>query len=296
MAKAQGSDEHPIGDLDAARTRELLQQRGIDWPAPVILESTGSTNADLEALAREGAPEGTSVVADQQTAGRGRLDRTWVSPPGAGLWFSILVRPGPRSARSGPGGGETGDVPADRLGWLPLLAGLAATDALMDACSVRAELKWPNDLVAIAAACGGSEGPRKLGGILSAVVPDAGGQGDAVVIGIGINVNMGSADLPVKQATSVLLEGGRLDRGQLLVTLLVALHERLQQWRSGDDAVAHDYRARCATIGRRVDVAMPSGTTVTGIVSGVDDDGHLLVSDGEATARITAGDVIHATI
>lgn len=282
MAKAQGSDEHPIGDLDAARVRELLQERGIDWPAPVMLESTGSTNADGEALAREGAPEGTSVVADQQTAGRGRLDRTWVSPPGAGLWFSILVRPG--------------DVPADRLGWLPLLAGLAATDALMDACSVRAELKWPNDLVAIAAACGGSEGPRKLGGILSAVVPDAGGLGDAVVIGIGINVNMGSADLPVKQATSVLLEGGRLDRGQLLVSLLVALHERLQQWRSGDDAVARDYRARCATIGRRVDVAMPSGATVTGIVSGIDDDGHLLVSDGEVTARITAGDVIHATI
>lgn len=282
MAKAQGSDEHPIGDLDAARTRELLQERGIDWPAPVILESTGSTNADGEALAREGAPEGTSVVADQQTAGRGRLDRTWVSPPGAGLWFSILVRPG--------------DVPADHLGWLPLLAGLAATDALMDACAVRAELKWPNDLVAIAAACGGSEGPRKLGGILSAVVPDAGGLGDAVVIGIGINVNMGSADLPVKQATSVLLEGGRLDRGQLLVSLLVALHERLQQWRSGDEAVARDYRARCATIGRRVDVAMPSGATVTGIVSGIDDDGHLLVSDGEVTARITAGDVIHATI
>lgn len=282
VAKAQGSDEHPIGDLDAARARESLLARGVDWPAPVILESTESTNSDLEVLAREGAPEGTSVVADQQTAGRGRLDRTWVSPPGAGLWFSVLVRPG--------------DVPADRLGWLPLVAGLAATDALMEACSVRAELKWPNDLVAIAAACGGSEGPRKLGGILSSVVPDAGGLGDAVVMGIGINVNMGSADLPVKHGTSVLLEGGRLDRTQLLISVLAALHERLRQWRAGDEAVPRDYRVRCATIGRRVEVAMPSGTTVTGIVSGIDDDGHLLVSDGESTARITAGDVIHATI
>lgn len=282
MGKAQGSDEHPIGDLDAARLTELLRERGVDWPEPLILESTGSTNADLEVLAREGAWEGTSIVADQQTAGRGRLDRVWVSPPGAGLWVSVLVRPG--------------QVAPDRLAWLPLMAGLAATDALLDSCSVRAELKWPNDLVAIAAACGGSDGPRKLGGILSAVVPDAGGLGDAVVIGIGINVNMGSADLPVKHATSVLLEGGRLDRAQLLVSLLAAMHDRLQQWRSGGEAVARDYRMRCATIGRRVDVVMPSGTTVTGIVSGIDDEGHLLVSDGESTTRITAGDVIHATI
>lgn len=282
MGKAQGSDEHPSRDLDAERVGVLLAQSGLAWPAPVIVDSTGSTNEDLAVLARDGAPEGTSVVADQQTAGRGRLDRTWVSPPGAGLWVSILVRPG--------------HVTPERVTWLPLMAGLAATDALMDACSVRAELKWPNDLVAIAAACGGSDGPRKLGGVLSAVVPDAGGLGDAVVIGLGINVSMGSADLPVKHATSVLLEGGRLDRAQLLISLLSALHDRLQQWRSGDEAVARDYRMRCATIGRRVDVAMPSGTTVTGIVSGIDDDGHLLVSDGESTTRITAGDVIHATI
>lgn len=282
VAKPQGSDEHPIADLDPDRVRELMERQDSAWPLPVIVESTGSTNADLEGLAREGAPEGTSIVADQQTAGRGRLDRTWVSPPGAGLWVSVLVRPG--------------EVAPERLAWLSLMAGLAATDALMDACSVRAELKWPNDLVAIAAACGGSDGPRKLGGILSAVVPHADPLGDAVVIGIGINVAMGSADLPVKQATSVLLEGGRLDRGALLVSLLDALQVRLAQWRSGDEAVPRDYRTRCATIGRRVDVLMPSGAAVTGIVSGIDDAGHLLVTDGESITRITAGDVIHATI
>ena len=275
------SDERPTTDLDAARIGFLMADRA-SWGVPIVVESTGSTNDDVEALARQGAPEGTCVVADEQTAGRGRLDRSWVSPPGAGLWASVLVRPG--------------DMPADRIGWLPLLAGVAVSDALKEACSVRAELKWPNDLVAIAAACGGSEGPRKLGGILSAFVPATAGADAAVVLGIGINVNMGGMDLPVKQATSVMLEGGSLDRSALLASLLVALEDRLAQWRSGEGLVERDYRTRCATIGRLVDVELPNGNKASGVVSGIDDDGHLLVTDGEATVRITAGDVVHATI
>lgn len=275
------SDEHPTSDLTVERVVTLLDGRS-SWPAPLIVASTGSTNEDLTRLAQEGAPEGTCVAADEQTAGRGRLDRTWVSPPGAGLWASVLIRPG--------------DVPPDRLTWLPLVAGVAASDALKEASSVRAELKWPNDLVAIAAACGGSDGPRKLGGILSALLPDAGGEGPAVVLGIGINVNMGGMDLPITQATSVLLEGGRLDRSDLLAALLLALESRLAQWRAGDDQVKRDYRDRCATIGRLVEVDLPGGRQLSGVVSGIDDDGHLVVSDGEATTTITAGDVVHATI
>lgn len=275
------SDERPISDLDPHRLADLLSGHST-WPTPRIVASTGSTNDDLEALARAGAPEGTCVAADEQTAGRGRLDRSWASPPGSGLWTSVLVRPG--------------DVSPARLGWLPLVAGVAVSDALLTASSVRAELKWPNDLVAIAAACGGSDGPRKLGGILSALVPDAGGEGPAVVLGIGINVNMGGMDLPVKNATSVLLEGGNLDRSALLAALLTALEERLAQWRADDGSVEQDYRTRCATIGRLVDVELPSGARVSGVVSGIDADGHLLVSDGESTSRITAGDVVHATI
>jgi len=85
VSKAQGSDERPMADLSADRVEELLRARGLIWPLPVIVDVTGSTNADVEALARAGASEGTSVVADQQTAGRGRLDRTWESPPGGGL-------------------------------------------------------------------------------------------------------------------------------------------------------------------------------------------------------------------
>lgn len=257
-----------------------LAQRASTWPAPRLVASTGSTNVDVEDLARAGAVEGSCVVADEQTAGRGRLDRTWVSPPGAGLWMSVLVRPN--------------GSPGERLTWLPLVAGLAVTDALVEACGVRAELKWPNDIVAIAAACGGSDGPRKLGGVLSAFIPDAGDP--AVVIGIGINVAMRSTDLPVSQATSVLLEGGRADRAALLTSLLVALERRIGQWRNGDEVIRRDYRARCATIGRRVSVELPHVPPVSGIVSGIDDDGHLLVDSEGRTACITAGDVIHATI
>jgi BirA family biotin operon repressor/biotin-[acetyl-CoA-carboxylase] ligase len=262
--------------LDAVAVGEQLAARELAWPVPIIKATTGSTNDDLEELALQDAPEGTSVVADEQTAGRGRLGRAWVSPPGAGLWVSVLVRPG--------------DQPKDRWAWLSLVAGLAARDALREACGVRTELKWPNDVVA-AAACGGSEGPRKLGGILSHVVGS-----DAVVIGIGLNVAMRSADLPVSQATSVLLEGGDLDRVALLTSLLAALHERVAQWRAGDERIGDDYRHACTTIGRLVDVQMPDGQRVSGIVSGIDDEGHLLVSDGEASVRVTAGDVIHATI
>lgn len=281
----QGSDEHridPIDTIDTARLSSLLSASGTTWPVPRVLATTGSTNDDIAALAAEGFPEGTCVVADEQTAGRGRLDRTWVSPPGGGLWMSVLLRPGA--------------VAADRLSWLPLLAGVAATDALQEACSVRAELKWPNDIVAIAAACGGSDGPRKMGGILSAVLPDHAGAEPAVVLGIGINVAMRSSDLPIRQATSVLLEGGRPDRTALLASMMVELARRMAQWRDGDGSLATDYRARCATIGRRVDVQLPGDRAVSGVVTGVDDDGHLLISDGESSLRVTAGDVIHATI
>lgn len=244
---------------------------------PVLKDSTGSTNDDVAALAGSGAPEGASVVAETQTAGRGRQGREWVSPVGAGLWVSVLVRPGA--------------VPVDRWGWLSLAAGLAARDAVRSATGVGAQLKWPNDLVVSAAACGGDAGPRKLGGILSQVVDER-----AVAIGIGLNVALRSEDLPVPQATSIFLEGGRPDREALLVDLLDALRDRLVQWRSGDPALAADYRDACLTIGRLVDVKLPNGTDVKGIVTGIDDDGHLKVSDGEDVHTVTAGDVFHTPL
>jgi BirA family biotin operon repressor/biotin-[acetyl-CoA-carboxylase] ligase len=241
------------------------------------VDSTGSSIDDVADLARSGAPEGACVVAETQTAGRGRLGRAWVSPPGAGLWLSVLIRPG--------------EVPKERWAWLSLAAGLAAHDAIRSVAGVPALLKWPNDLVVNAAACGGDAGPRKLGGILSQVMSN-----DAVVIGLGINVALTGDELPVPQATSIFLEGGRVEREPLLAALLDSLRVRVGQWRSGDPALAADYREACVTIGRYVDVAMPDGTQLKGIVSSVDDDGHLRVSDGENSTTVTAGDVVHATI
>lgn len=216
-------------------------------------------------------------MAEEQVAGRGRQGREWVSPIGGGLWLSVLVRPG--------------GVPKDRWGWLSLMAGLAAQDAVRSACRVPALLKWPNDVVVQAAACGGDKSQRKLGGILSQVIDD-----DAVAIGIGINVSLRSAELPVPQATSILMEAGVQDREALLADLLVALSQRLAQWRTGDARLAADYREACITIGRLVEVTMPDRSMLSGIVTGIDDDGHLKVDDGESVTTVTAGDVVHATI
>jgi BirA family biotin operon repressor/biotin-[acetyl-CoA-carboxylase] ligase len=263
--------------LDPALVERGLRDREVPWPLPVLVAATGSTNDDVADLAASGAAEGTCVVADTQTAGRGRLGRTWISPAGSGLWLSVLVRPG--------------DVAKERWAWLSLLAGLAAHDAVRSVAGVPAMLKWPNDLVVSAAACGGDSGPRKLGGILSQVIDD-----DAIAIGIGINVAMRSEDLPVPQATSILLEGGTIDREALLVGILARLHERIVEWRAGSPLIAEDYRTACLTIGRLVEVQLPGGSTVAGIVSGIDEDGHLRVSNGENVSTVTAGDVIHATI
>jgi BirA family biotin operon repressor/biotin-[acetyl-CoA-carboxylase] ligase len=263
--------------LDADRITYLLREAGCAWPAPRLLESTGSTNDDVHVLAESGAPEGTCVVAEQQTAGRGRQGREWVSPMGAGLWSSTLVR--------------AGDVTKERWGWLSLVAGLAARDAIHAATGVRSMLKWPNDIVVEQAACGGSVGPAKLGGILSTVVDD-----DAIVVGIGINVSMRSADLPIPEATSILLEGGTCDREALLVALLTSLSTRIGQWRRAEPAFAQDYRDACLTIGRLVDITLPGGHHLEGEVTGIDADGHLRVTDGEEVHTVTAGDVVHASI
>ena len=242
---------------------------------PRLLASVGSTNAEVAALADE--PEGTCVVGEEQTAGRGRHDRSWHSPVHAGLWMSVLIRPG--------------DVDTARWGWLPLIAGLAARDAVRAVQSIPLDLKWPNDLVVQHAACGGSSGTAKAGGILAEVVGP-----DAVVIGIGINVSLTSDELPTDTSTSLLLEGGPTDREALLAGILLGLRGRLAQWRAEDPALLRDYRAACVTIGRLVDVVLPGDERLHGVVTGIDDAGHLLVDTGANVRTVTAGDVIHATI
>ncbi len=241
-----------------------------DWPDPIFVDTTGSTNADVLALARDGAPEGTMVVAAEQTAGRGRLNRSWDSAPAAGLWCSVLVRP------------------TQRAGLLPLVAAVAAAQALRT-CGVPCAVKWPNDLVVDGLAHDGSDGPRKVGGILSEA--DRG----AVVIGIGINLAHGVHELPVARATSVALEGGNADRDALLSALRRELRAGFERLAAADDVLG-PYRALCLTLDRHVAVHLPDGTQVSGVATRVLDDGRLEVDTAGDLHVVAAGDVIHATI
>lgn len=246
------------------------------WARLDVVDRVGSTNAALLAAAGDGAPDRSVLVARQQDAGRGRLGRDWVSPPGTGLTFSVLLRPG--------------GVSPDRYGWLPLLAGLAVHDAVAALMPVRTCLKWPNDLLLGAR-------QRKAAGILAEAT--TGPDGTAVVLGIGLNVGGAPDDLP-PGATSLAAEGAvALDPTVVLVGVLSRLAEREAAWRraAGDpdaDRLRADYRAVCGSLGAEVRVELPGGMTVTGMAEDVDGDGRLLLlgADGHRRA-IAAGDVVH---
>lgn len=255
---------------EPALRRALLVPGGL-WTDLVVRTSTGSTNADVAAAARAGAAEGLVVVAESQTGGRGRLDRRWISPSRAGLAVSVLLRPR--------------GVPTGRYGWIPLLAGVALAGAVRRIAAVAAALKWPNDLLI--------DG-RKCAGILAEAVPAG------VVVGIGLNVTLRADELPTPAATSLLLAGARCtDRDPLLRALLRDLATWYARWRDvAGDPVACGlraaYRDRCATLGRRVAVSLPTGATVTGTATDLDPDGRLVVTTGDGTVTpLAAGDVVH---
>jgi BirA family biotin operon repressor/biotin-[acetyl-CoA-carboxylase] ligase len=242
------------------------------WRLEYVAE-TGSTNADLLSraaaanLATRQAGEVVVLVADYQHGGRGRLQRTWASPPRAGLTFSVLLRP---------------RVDPSRRTWLPLLAGLALVDVL----GARAGLKWPNDVLI--------DG-RKVAGVL---VQSA---GEAVVIGVGVNVTTTPAELPVTGSTSLAVAGlGPIQREALLSGYLSALGSRLALWSAaGGDAersgVAAAYRAASVTIGTDVAVHRgdgPSGRGLSGRVVGIDECGYLQVRESSGiVTTVAAGDV-----
>jgi BirA family biotin operon repressor/biotin-[acetyl-CoA-carboxylase] ligase len=238
------------------------------WRELQLSATTVSTNADAASAARAGADEGLVVITEQQTAGRGRLDRQWVSPARAGVLLSVLLRP-------------QVDVAAWPL--IPLLTGLAVVEAVLAVGQVEASLKWPNDVLV--------DG-LKIGGVLAERVDDA------VVVGVGINVSTRRDELPVDTATSLALVGGVTDREIIAVELLRALARRYAAWHdtaAGAGSVIPAYRERCETIGRSVEVQLPGGRVVRGVASRVDDAGRLVVRD-EATGTEQAwpvGDVSH---
>lgn len=248
------------------------------WTSVEVVGSTGSTNADLLARVRDDPDtgDGQVLVAEEQTAGRGRLGRSWTSLPGASLTFSVLLRPV--------------KIPAARRGWLPLLTGVAVAGAVRSVAGVDAALKWPNDLLV---------GDRKLAGILTEQSPDGG----AVVVGVGVNVAAPPDALPVSPsglpATSLLAEGANVDREALLKEILRHLERWYVAFRAQPDpartGLLAEYRAVCATLGRQVRVELPAGRTLTGSATGIDQDGRLLVAEsrGSAPVPVSAGDVIH---
>lgn len=264
-----------IADVDPDYVERRLADREVPWPRPRVVESTGSTSADVLALAAAGAPEGTVVVSDEQTAGRGRMGRTWVSAPGAGLWFSVLLRMDGTERRT--------------AGLVPLMAGVAVADAVGRA-GVPAVLKWPNDVIVEHRA--GGAGPGKLAGILA----ESDGAG-AVVVGIGVNVSQDASALPVPEATSLRLEGAAIARSDLLVEVLSGLHDHLADLREADgERTMAEYRRLCVTIGRQVSATLPSGEVIVGEALDVADDGRLGIHQPGNTRYVAAADVIHATI
>ena len=245
-------------DLDRPplRAEPLARALAPDGWRVEVLDATPSTNAVVADRARAGEPAGLVVVAEQQTAGRGRLDRVWVSPPRAGLTFSVLLRP---------------TLPVGDWGWVPLLAGLAVARAISTRAELDASVKWPNDVLVA---------DRKVCGILAeAPVPGA------AVVGIGLNVTTRRDELPVETATSLQLEGATTtDRDTLLRAVLREVTDVLADPTSAREA----YRTACSTIGRQVRVDLPDGV-VEGLAERVDDAGRLVV-DGTPYA---AGDVVH---
>ncbi len=239
--------------------------------------STGSTNADLVVAAREGAGE-CALVADHQSAGRGRLDRRWEAPPAASLLMSILVRP---------------PFPATGPTLLASALGVAAADALTGA-GVEVGLKWPNDVVAPGAGPDGQD--LKLGGLLAEMHTGEGG--DAVVLGIGINVAWKDVGFPEElraSATAVDLLGGAVERSALVVSLLTAMDAvgELAQSAAACEQLSQSYGERCVTLGRRVRVELPRGELLGEAVA-LDPAGALVVRDDDgADHTVTVGDVVH---
>jgi len=265
--------------LDAAGLRRAAVRPDGLWREIEVVPSTGSTNADLLARALRGEPEGVVLAAEEQTAGRGRMGRSWTSPRYAALTFSLLIRP---------------DVPPARRGWLPLLTGVAVAAAVTTVTGVPARLKWPNDVLA---------GEAKLAGILAEAA------GDAIVVGIGLNVSTEPAELSrlpagpgpgALPATSLRAAGATaLNREKLLLAILTGFERWYQAWRrAGGDpdrsGLRPEYVSRSATIGRTVRAELPGGQALSGPAAGVDSDGRLLVRVSPGSeVPVAAADVVH---
>jgi BirA family biotin operon repressor/biotin-[acetyl-CoA-carboxylase] ligase len=264
--------ERPPLRVQALR-RALLAPVG-PYAALDVVATVPSTNTALAAAAGAGAPDRTVLVAEHQSAGRGRAARSWCAPPRSGLALSVLLRPT--------------EVPQDRWSWFPLLVGVALCRTVSTLGEIPAVLKWPNDLL-----LGADQ--RKAAGILAEVIP----AGPAVVVGIGLNVTLRPDELPVPGATSLAIEQAACtDRDPVLRALLRALDSELRQWcqHKGDPSTSglrEAYRQRCATLGKQVRVELPGQVELIGTAVDIDTAGRLVVSSGSERRALSVGDVTH---
>jgi BirA family biotin operon repressor/biotin-[acetyl-CoA-carboxylase] ligase len=279
-----------VGDAAARRAQRAYREsmtvpeKGYPRAAGVsprlqVRERTASTNADVVRHvvdAPQEWPHLSLLLTIDQRAGRGRLDRTWVTPPGSALAVSVAV--------------DVAAIPAAARGWIPLIAGAAMTRAIgaqLAGSTHSATLKWPNDVLI--------DG-LKVCGILAEVVP---GHADTVVIGSGVNTRMPRADLPVETATSFAAEGLTCEDDRLLADYLTALDELLRALAAeGGDAAASGVLAQvealCSTLAGDVAISLPDGQTLWGRAHRIDADGRLVVvQDAEFESIVSAGDVVH---
>ncbi|WP_243901607.1 biotin--[acetyl-CoA-carboxylase] ligase [Glycomyces niveus] len=251
--------------LDRHELWSLLSEKSDFWTEVDVVQVTGSTNADLAAAAKHGASQGKVLIAEEQEHGRGRLGRQWVSPARAGLTMSFLLRP---------------TVPREQWGTLSLLTAVALEETLKAVCGVNAKLKWPNDVLI--------DG-RKVCGILAQV------EGNAVIIGAGLNVSLTEDELPVPEATSLQIAGAStLDRAEIAAGFLAHVAAVYETWNErGPASVIERWRRNSATLGRHVAVSFPNGRNLTGRAVGIDNDGCLQVAADGTVETVAAGDIVH---
>jgi len=248
--------------LSEQALKQVLAQVGVSAPVRFD-EVTGSTNETAVALADSGAPEWTLVAAGHQTAGRGRLGRRWVDRPGGALIFSLVLRP---------------QIPAERAGLLPLLAGASMAAACREACGSPVGCKWPNDLMV---------GDRKVGGVL-AESKVAGGEIEHVVLGVGVNLARAPEDVPGAAAI------GNCDPLALLSTFLRAFRRLYQPAHPAfAGAVLAGYRDVSLTLGTHVRATTVEGRAVEGRAADLDERGDLIVETDAGREVVGFGDVVH---
>ena len=273
-----------MSELSAESIRKGLETNLIGRSI-VYYPTVGSTNEVLKELAAQGAPEGTVVIADEQTAGKGRLDRKWLAPPGTSLLLSLLFRPDPSGGalrlRSGQASGRS--LAPNQAPRLTMICSLAIADAIEGVASLPVGLKWPNDIFIRG---------KKAGGVLTES-GTTGGHLDYVVVGMGLNVNLVISALPELRgiATSLSQElGWEVSRLELLWRILEGIETRYESLGRGESPHG-EWATRLINLGRQVQVTTPHEVLV-GWAEGVDADGALILCtpDGQRQ-RVLAGDV-----